>query len=115
MGAPLPSRFVVFERVMRDTTKAEVMKHTDWRRVDLRSIKLMSGEDSLFKRYLLEFSVEHKDKVLNETFWPRGVRVRPFRGKGNEWRDREQAEQPAESEQQTEDSVEQNTTPPQSS
>ena len=61
-------------------------------RTELRSVKLMSREESLCNRYLLEISVENLESVLCEKFWPRGVRVRPFKGKGSDWRDREESE-----------------------
>ena len=96
MGAPLPSRFVVIERIKRNVMKSDVKRHSDWKNVNLRSIKLMSKEDSMFKRYLLEVSVEHVHNVISGEFWPEGVRVRPFRGKGTDWVDREVAEEVAE-------------------
>ena len=46
----------------------------------------------MFRRYLLEISVQHLDSVANEEFWPTGVRVRIFRGRGNDWRDREETD-----------------------
>ena len=93
MGAPLPSRYVVIERVNIGITKADVKKHMEEKRkIKLKSVKLMSGEESMFKRYLLEISVEHLDTVVHEKFWPTGVRVRIFRGRGNDWRDREETE-----------------------
>ena len=59
-------------------------------RTELRSIKLMSRDDSELKRYVLEISVEKLETVLSSKFWPRGARARPFKGKGNDWRDREE-------------------------
>ena len=54
----------------------------------------MSKGDSMFKRYLLEISVQHLDVVVNEKFWPPGVRVRTFRGKGSDWHDTEVSVRP---------------------
>lgn len=89
MGAPLPSRFVVIERVKRHITKDRVKEYMGSKKTNIRSVKLMSKDDSMFKRYLLEISVQHLDVVVNEKFWPPGVRVRTFRGKGSDWRDTE--------------------------
>ena len=89
MGAPLPSRYVVIERVQDRITKEDVKEYMGKKNMELRSIKLMSREDSMFKRYLLEISVKNVDIVVSEEFWPFGVRVRNFLGKGNAWRDRE--------------------------
>ena len=61
----------------------------DKKNVELRSIKLMSRDGSMFKRYLLEMSVKNVDIVVSGEFWPSGVRVRNFLGKGNAWIDRE--------------------------
>ena len=60
--------------------------------IELRSVKLMSKEDSQFKRYLLEIPVHHLDSVANEEFWPTGVRGRIFKGRGNLWEDREETD-----------------------
>ena len=92
MGAPLPSRFVVIERLRKEITKERVKSYMAESRTELRSVKLMSREESLCNRYLLEISVENLESVLCEKFWPRGVRVRPFKGKGSDWRDREETE-----------------------
>ena len=92
MGAPLPSRFVVIERLRKEITKERVKSYMAESRTELRSVKLMSREESLCNRYLLEISVENLESVLCAKFWPRGVRVRPFKGKGSDWRDREESE-----------------------
>ena len=81
MGAPLPSRYVVIERVKKEITKEDVKRHTDSKRTELRSVKLMSRAESMFKRYLLEISVKDLNNVVSEEFWPPGVRVRIFRGR----------------------------------
>ena len=67
------------------------------RKTELRTVKLMSKEDSLYKRFLLEISVNDLTSVVSENFWPQGVRVRTFRGKGNDWIDRDVPVQEAES------------------
>ena len=72
----------------KDTTK-NVKEWLRKNKTDLRSIKLMSREESMFKRYILEISVENLETVVCEKFWPKGVRVRIFRGRGNDWRDTE--------------------------
>ena len=89
MGGPKPSRYVVIERVKKEISKEQVKTYMSDNKTELRSIKLMSREESLYKRYLLEISVDDMDRVLSESFWPQGVRVRIFRGRGNDWRDRE--------------------------
>ena len=45
----------------------------------------MSRPDSLYKRYLVEVSLEHYDIVRREQFWPERVRVRNFKGNGSLW------------------------------
>ena len=57
----------------------------------------MSKEDSLYKRFLLEISVNDLTSVVSENFWPQGLRIRNFRGKGNDWIDRDVPVQEAES------------------
>ena len=89
MGAPLPSRFIVIERINKAITKEQVKAHTVSKNVNLRSIKLMSKENSMNKMYLLEVSVEQYNTVRNVEFWPQGVKFRPFKGNGHEWRDRD--------------------------
>ena len=93
MGAPLPSRFVVLERVLRNIQKDHMRRHMNWKnqRIGIRSLKLMSNSESQYKRYLLEVSLEHFDQVSQEGFWPGGVRVRVFKGNGKTWNDREEA------------------------
>ena len=108
MGVQLPSRFVVIERVKKEITKENVKKFMGDNKTKLRSVKLMSREESMYKRYLLEISVDDMTSVVSEKFWPQGVRVRPFRGRGNDWRDREM------SEQDTVNAVENNNSPIQS-
>ena len=58
--------------------------------IDVRSIKLMSKVESMFKSYLIEISLENYDTVINASFWPERVGVRRFKGRGNDWRDREE-------------------------
>ena len=96
MGGPKPSRYVVIERVKKEISKEQVKTYMSDNKTELRSIKLMSREESLYKRYLLEISVDDMDRVLSESFWPQGVRVRIFRGRGNDWRDREIPEEETE-------------------
>ena len=91
MGAPLPSRFVVLERLNKEITKERVKSYMADSRTELRSVKLMSRDESVCKRYLLEISVENLESVLCSKFWPRGVRVRTFLGKGKDWIDREES------------------------
>ena len=86
-GAPLPSRYVVIERLLPHITKQCMHDYIKWKNhnVSIRSTKLMSRPDSLYKRYLVEVSLEHYDIVRREQFWPERVRVRNFKGNGSLW------------------------------
>ena len=91
MGAPLPSRFIVIERVRRHISKDDIYGHIGFKNkhIEVRSVKLMSKKDSQYKRYLLEVPVNQLDTVINENFWTEGVRVRIFKGNGKLWNDRD--------------------------
>ena len=91
MGAPLPSRFIVIERVRRHISKDDISGHISFKNkhIEVRSVKLMSKNDSQYKRYLLEVPVNQLDTVINENFWTEGVRVRIFKGNGKLWNDRD--------------------------
>ena len=91
MGAPLPSRFIVVERVRRHISKEDICGHISFKNkhIKVRSVKLMSKNDSQYKRYLLEVPVNQLDVIINENFWTEGVRVRIFKGNGKLWNDRE--------------------------
>ena len=92
MGAPLPSRFLVIERIQRSIQKEDLCGHIKYKNshIAIRTLKLMSKNDSLYKRFLLEVSLEHFDRVIQENFWPPGVRVRIFKGNGKHWNDRDE-------------------------
>ena len=74
LGAPLPSRFVVLERVMKDRAKQDIHDYMDLKNKELktnipvRSIKLMTKPESSYKKFLDEFSLEHYDIVRREEF-----------------------------------------------
>ena len=76
-GAPLSSRFIVIERIKRSIQKYDLCGHIKYKNsnIGIRTLKLMSKSDSLYKRFLLEVSLEHFDCVTQEIFWPPGVRV----------------------------------------
>ena len=86
-AVPLPSRFVVIERVKPEITKEAVRAYIRFKNdnVPVRSIKLMSQPDQIYKRYLIEVSIEHYNIVRREEFWAEGVKVRNFKGMGKYW------------------------------
>ena len=88
-GMPLPSRYVVIERVTKGTKREEINDYIKWKNSDvpIRAIKFMSKSDSYYERLLIEVSLEHISIVKKEDFWPEGVRVRDFRGNGRLWKD----------------------------
>ena len=88
-GAPLPSRYVVLERIKPEKTKKDLHDYIKWKNnnIPIRSIKLMSKPDSFYKQMLVEFSLEHFNIVRSEEFWPETVRVRIFKGNGRLWND----------------------------
>ena len=88
-GMPLPSRYVVIERVTKGTKREEINDYIKWKNSDvpIRAIKFMSKSDSYYERLLIEVSLEHISIVKKEEFWPEGVRVRDFRGNGRLWKD----------------------------
>ena len=61
MGAPLSSRFIVIERIKRSIQKDDLCGHIKYKNsnIGIRTLKLMSKSDSLYKRFLLEVSLEH--------------------------------------------------------
>ena len=77
---------------MRSIQKDDVRNHIKFKisGIDIRSLKVMSKSDSLYKRFLVEVSLEFYDSVINEKFWPSGVRVRVFKGNGKNWSDCEE-------------------------
>ena len=107
LGAPLPSRYVVLERVMNDRTKQDIQDYMDRKNevlktnIPVRSIKLMTKPEAYYKKYLVEFSLEHFDIVRKEEFWPERVRVRIFKGNGHTWRDTETETVPLEGERES--------------
>ena len=91
MGAELPSRFVVIERVRKEKTSDDMR---NWitrmnSNVEIRSLKRMSHSNSVHKRFILEVSLKHIDIVMKNTFWPENVKTRPFKGNGNSWSDKD--------------------------
>ena len=107
MGAPLPSRFIVIERVRVDRAKKVIREHIEHENenIIIRSLKQMSDPRSTYKCYLLEVQVDQLDTVLNESFWPHGIRVRLFRGNGKSWEDRDEDQNETESTEMENDSV----------
>ena len=49
----------------------------------------MSHPDPLYKRFLIDVSLEHVNIINREDFWLIGVRVREFKGNGRYWEDTE--------------------------
>ena len=60
--------------------------------MEIRTLKVMSKMDAPHKSFQLEVSLEHIDQVMQPSFWAVNVRVRPFRGNGREWEDRERGD-----------------------
>ena len=104
LGAPLPSRYVVLERIKKEKTKQDVYDYVDTKNKELktnipvRSVKLMTKSEASYKTFLIEFSLEDYDTVRREEFWPERVRVRNFKGDGRKWRDTETEPVPSEGE-----------------
>ena len=69
--------------------------------IPVRSIKLMTKPEASYKKYLVEFSLEHFEIVRREEFWPERVRVRIFKGNGRTWRDTETIPVPPEGERES--------------
>ena len=86
-GVPLPSRYVVVERIAPEKTNQDIYDYIKKKNhnIPLRTIKCMSKPGSYFKRFLIEVSYEHFNLVRNEDFWPELVRVRVFKGNGKLW------------------------------
>ena len=91
MGAPIPSRFVVIERVRKDITKAIIKEHIEPKNnnIEVRDLKTMSLGRTTYTSFLLEVSCLHLAKVMHESFWEVGMRVRMFRGNIQKTEDRE--------------------------
>ena len=88
-GMPLPSRYVVIERIVKGITKQDIYDYVKWKNnnIPIRSIKVMAKADSYYERYLVEVSLEHFGIINKEDFWQEGVRVRVFRGNGRLWKE----------------------------
>ena len=81
LGANLPSRHVVLERVLKTTSKEELMnKLKEYNpHVNIRSLELLTkSDDSRFHMYKLEVSVEDLGKVMDPNNIPAGIGIRPF-------------------------------------
>jgi hypothetical protein len=79
-GAPLPSRYIVIERVLSDITENEIKQHLIDMKIDVRRVSLLSHPDSTYKKFVIEIAKSDIDKVYNENLWPKGVYVRKFVG-----------------------------------
>ena len=84
-GAPPPSRHYVLERVMKEITNEDLIAYMNNKNSELevRSLECMSHENSIYKKYKLEISVEDCKLIYAPDFWPWGTRIRPFFRKRN--------------------------------
>ena len=88
-GMPLPSRYVVIERVKKGKTIEDINDYIKSKNnnIPIRSIKFMSNSKAYSESFLIEVSLEHINIFKKEDFWPEGVRFRDFRGNGRLWKD----------------------------
>ena len=84
LGANLPSRHVVLERILKTTSKEELMNELKEANphVNIRSLELpTTSEVFRIHMYKLEVSVDDLGKVIDPNNIPAGIGIRPFRFK----------------------------------
>ena len=81
LGAILPSRHFVLERILKNTTKEELtncLKEAN-PQVNIRSLELLTKSSlSRYHMYKLEVSIEDVIKVMDPNNIPAGIGIRPF-------------------------------------
>ena len=84
IGAPPPTRPLWISRVTYGN-EALIKQHLGERRVivDESNISLVSHENSKFKSFRIDVSVNDVNTVLNDRFWPVGVRCELWRERYN--------------------------------
>ena len=81
LGAILPSRYFVLERILKNTTKEELTNclKEAYPQVIIRSLELLTKSSlSRYHMYKLEVSIEDVIKVMDPNNIPAGIDIRPF-------------------------------------
>jgi len=78
-GAPEPDRNLFIYRVEKDTTEEDIEQYLVDNDISYRSISCMSNPNSKYKSFKLTVAVSHFSQLFDDSLWPNGVRVRPFR------------------------------------
>ena len=77
----LPSRHVVLERILKTTSKEELMNSLKYSNphVHIRSLELLTkSNESRYHMYKLEVSVEDLSQIMDPNNIPAGIGIRPF-------------------------------------
>ena len=82
-GAPEPSRDLFVYRVHTDTGLNDIRSYLQAASINIRGLDCISNAESKFKSFRLTVSIKDNNTLLNEKFWPSGVRIRRFHIKKN--------------------------------
>ena len=86
-GAPPPSRHFVLERVRKEITEDDLIAYINNKNneLEVRTLECLSHEESLYKKFKFEISVEDCKIIYAPDFWRWGTRIRSFFSQ-EEWR-----------------------------
>ena len=77
-GAPEPVRDVFIYRVSKDTVTETLIKFVKGNKFNVINLSCVSNNDAKYKSFKLSIPVSEYDKILDDSMWPIGVRVRRY-------------------------------------